>query len=387
MSGEQGSYGATTIKDSIKTLTDMKDDTVLLALSVITMTVMIITLLIYFYVSGTSFSDGLRVRDCKNMDTMFATLNGKIRSIDTHKEQYKYSLRDYYIKSAYNACSGGNYKNGYVDTCTLKDLLKQGVRGLDFEVYSINNQPVVATSTSDSYCVKETFNSVNFSDVLNIIRDYAFANSTAPNPLDPIILHLRIKSSNQEMYTNFAKILESHNDMLMDKQYSFEYYGKNFGTVKLPELAGKVVIIVDRSNLAFLESEAFHEYVNMTSSSIFMRALNYYDVINTPDMVELIEYNKLNMTIGMPDKGSDPPNPSSITMRTYGVQMLAMRYQTVDTNLEENDLFFDDEAHAFILKPEKLRYIPETIEAPPDQDPNLSYATRTVSSDFYKFDI
>ena len=110
MSGEQGSYGATTIKDSIKTLTDMKDDTVLLALSVITMTVMIITLLIYFYVSGTSFSDGLRVRDCKNMDTMFATLNGKIRSIDTHKEQYKYSLRDYYIKSAYNACSGGIIK-------------------------------------------------------------------------------------------------------------------------------------------------------------------------------------------------------------------------------------------------------------------------------------
>ena len=67
--------------------------------------------------------------------------------------------------------------------------------------------------------------------------------------------------------------------------------------------------------------------------------------------------------------------------------MLAMRYQTVDTNLEENDLFFDDEAHAFVLKPEKLRYIPETIPAPPDQDPNLSYATRSVSTDFYKFDI
>jgi hypothetical protein len=375
------------LTNSVNTLKDMKDDTVLLALSVITMTVIFLTLIVYFYFSGTLFSDGLRVRDCKYMDTMFGTLNGKLRSIDTNNELYQYSLRDYYIKSAYNACSGGNYKNGYVDTCTLKDLIKQGVRGLDLEVYSIDNQPVVATSTSDSYCVKETFNSVKFSDVLNIIRDYAFASSTAPNPFDPIILHLRIKSSNQEMYTNFATLLEGYNEMLMDKQYSFEYYGKNFGTVKLPELAGKVVIIVDRSNLAFMESEAFHEYVNMTSNSIFMRALHYYDIINTPDMIELIGYNKLNMTIGMPDKGSDPPNPSSLTMRTYGVQMLAMRYQIVDTNLEENDLFFDDAAHAFVLKPEKLRYIPETIPAPPPQDPNVSFATRTVSSDFYKFDI
>jgi hypothetical protein len=376
-----------TFNKGVKSLTEMKDDTVLLALSIVTMTVIFITILVHFYFSGTLFSDGLRVRDCTSMDTMFGTLNGKLRSIDTNNEMYQYALRDYYIKSAYNACSGGNYKNGYVDTCILKNLLKQGVRGLDFEIFSIDNQPVVATSTSDSYCVKETFNSVKFSDVLNIIRDYAFASSTAPNPLDPIILHLRIKSSNQEMYANFAKILESHNTMLMDKQYSFEYYGKNFGTVKLSELAGKVIIIVDRSNLAFMESEPFHEYVNMTSNSIFMRSLHYYDIINTPDMEELIGYDKLNITIGMPDKGSNPNNPSSLTMRTYGVQMLALRYQTVDTNLEENDLFFDEAGHAFVLKPEKLRYIPETIPAPPDQDPNVSFATRTVSSDFYKFEI
>lgn len=375
------------INKGLSSLTEMKEDAVIQALSIVLMMVIIIALLVRFYFSGSMFLDGLRARDCKYMDTMYGTLNGRINSIDTNNEMYQYSLRDYYIKSAYNACSGGNYKNGYVDVCTLKDLLKQGVRGLDFEVYSVDGQPVVATSTSDSYCVKETFNSVNFSDVLNIIRDYAFTNSTAPNPFDPIILHLRIKSSNQEMYSNFAKILESHNTMLMDKQYSFEYYGKNFGTVKLSELSGKVVIIVDRSNLAFMESEAFHEYVNMTSNSIFMRSLHYYDIINTPDMGELIGYNKLNITIGMPDKGADPNNPSSLTMRTYGVQMLAMRYQTVDTNLEENDLFFDDEGHAFVLKPEKLRYIPETIEAPAPQDPNLSYATRTVSSDFYKFEI
>jgi hypothetical protein len=354
------------LKDINLQLQNMNDSTAIMALSAITIMIILITLFVYFYYTGTIFSNGLRKRECSDMDTKYGTINGKLRSIDTNNEDYQYALRDYYIKSAYNACSGGKYKNDYVDTCVLKDLIKQGVRGLDFEIYSIDNQPVVATSTTDNFCVKETFNSVKFGEVMSIIRDYAFASSTAPNPVDPIILHLRIKSTSQEMYTNLAKILEGYNSILLDKKYSFEYYGKNLGSVKLPEFAGKVIIIVDRSNPAFLESQQFYEYVNMTSNSIFMRALHYYDIMYTPDMNELIDYNKLCLTIGMPDKGSNPDNPSSLIMRGYGCQLLAIRYQLIDTNLEENNQFFDEQAHAFVLKPEKLRYVP-------DQDPELSF--------------
>jgi len=375
------------INQSLNSLQNMKDSTAIMAISVITIMIIIITIIVYFYYTGTIFSNGLRQRECSNMDAIYGTIDGKLMSIDIKNAEYQYALRDYYIKSAYNACSGGKYKNDYVDTCVLKDLIKQGVRGLDFEIYSIDDQPVVATSTNDNYCVKETFNSVKFGEVMNIIRDYAFASSTAPNPLDPILLHLRIKTSNQKMYINFAKILEGYNSILLDKKYSFEYYGKNLGTVKLSALSGKVIIIVDRINTSFLESQQFYEYVNMTSNSIFMRALHYYDIMYSADMNELIDYNKLNMTIGMPDKGSNPDNPSSLTMRAYGCQLLAIRYQTVDTNLAENNVFFDDHGHAFVLKPEKLRYVPETIPAPPAQNPALSFATREVKSDFYNFEI
>jgi Ca2+-binding EF-hand superfamily protein len=271
----------------------------------------------------------------------------------------------------------------------LKDLLKQGIRGLDFEIFSIDEQPVVATSTSDSYFVKETFNYINFSDIMNIIRDYAFSTSTAPNALDPIIIHLRIKSENQQMFQNFAKLLENYDQLLLSKDYDSEYYGKNFGTVQLSKLLGKIVIIVDRSNTAFLECPEFYQFVNMTSNSVFMRALRYYDIAysgaTTSD--ELISFNKQNMTIGMPDKGSDPDNPSSVVMRETGCQLLAMRYQKIDVNVEENDIFFDENGYAFVLKPEKLRYIPDTIPLPPQQNPELSYATQTVETDYYKFDI
>jgi hypothetical protein len=369
-----------TINNAIKSLTEMKESTAVFLIIGITLIIILIAFLYYFYYST------LRSKECSTMDTIYGDLNGKITSIND-SEQFSYTFKDYYIKTAYNCCSGGSYKNDFVDTCILKDILKQGVRGLDFEIFSIDDKPVVATSTSDSYYIKETFNYINFADVMNIIRDYAFSSSGSPNKDDPIIIHLRIKSTNQEMYKNFAKLLEGFDSLLMSKDYDSEYYGKNFGNVELQKLKGKIVIIVDRSNTSFLECPEFYKFINMTSNSVFMRALHYYDIKYSPDIAELIEYNKQNMTIGMPDKGANPENPSSVVMRETGCQLLGMRYPYIDVNVEENDVFFDENGHAFVLKPEPLRYIPVTIPLPPPQNPELSYATRSVQSDFYKFDI
>lgn len=364
----------------INPINQLKEINVVVLLGVVTLVIILIAIIYYLYYSR------LRARECSTMESVYGDLNGKIKSID-NSEQFNYTFKDYYIKTAYNCCSGGSYKNDYVDTCILKSILKQGVRGLDFEVFSIDDRPVVATSTASSYFIKETFNFIEFANVMDIIRDYAFSTATAPNSLDPIIVHLRIKSSNQLMYKNFAKLLKNYDDILLSKDYDSEYYGKNFGNVELRKLMGKVIIIVDRSNTAFLECPEFYKFINMTSNSVFMRALHYYDVKYSPDMNELIEFNKQNMTIAMPDKGSNPENPSSIVLRETGCQMLGMRYQYIDTNVEENDVFFDEKGYAFVLKPEELRYIPVTIPLPPKQNPELSYATRTVQSDFYKFNI
>jgi hypothetical protein len=368
------------INNAIKSVTEMKESTAIFYLVTITLMIILIAFLYYFYYSF------LRSKECSTMNSIYGDLNGKIRSID-NSEQFNYTFKDYYIKTAYNCCSGGNYRNDYVDTCILKALLKQGVRGLDFEIFSIEDKPVVATSTSDSYYIKETFNYVDFGDVMKIIRDYAFSTATAPNGLDPIIIHLRIKSNNQEMYKNFAKLLEGFESLLMSKDYDSEYYGQNFGNVEIQKLMGKIVIIVDRSNTSFLECPEFYKFINMTSNSVFMRSLHYYDIKYTPDLNELINFNKQNMTIGMPDKGTNPENPSSVVMRETGCQLLGMRYQYIDVNIEENDIFFDENGYAFVLKPELLRYVPVTIPLPPPQNPELSYATRSVQSDFYKFDI
>ena len=326
-------------------------------------------------------------KECDFMNNLYGALNGNLRSISASDPDCSANLNEYYVKTAYNACSGGSYKNDVVEICNLKAVLKQGVRGLDFEIYSIDNNPVVATSTSDNYYIKETYNSVSFSDVMSTIQNYAFSGSTAPNPTDPILIHLRFMSNNQSMYSNLANIFKSYDSILLGKEYSYETSGHNLGGEPLLNFMNKVILIFDRTNTSFLENKDLMEYVNMTSNSIFMRAYSYYDVKNNPDLEELREYNKKNMTIVFPDSGTNPVNPNGILSRDAGCQMVAMRYQYVDNFLIQNATFFDNCGYSFCLKPEDLRYKPVTIEEPTQQDPALSYATRNVTTDFYSFDV
>jgi hypothetical protein len=344
-----------------------------------------IFIILIIFIGYLIYLSRLQSNEVSYMNNLYPSIDGNLRPITSGDPDCSGNLYDYYIKTAYNACSSGSYKNDYVDIGNLKAVIKQGVRCLDFEIYSVNDQPVVATSTSDSYYVKETFNSVNFSSVMDTIRNYAFSGGTAPNPTDPLLIHLRCKSDNQAMYSKLADIFKSNNDIMLGMNYSYESEGKNLGNVPLLQLRRKVILIMDRSNTAFLENIDLLEYVNITSNSIFMRLYDFYNVKNNPDINELTEYNKRGMTIVLPDSGASPSNPSGMTCRASGCQMVAMRYQLVDNYLMENALFFDRAGYAFALKPADLRYEPVTIPSPTPQNPDYSYATRTASTDYYSF--
>jgi len=315
----------------------------------------ITVIIIILYIWHIVYMNGLQKTECSNMNSLYPKVAGDLRPISSNDSDCSGKLFDYYIKTAYNACSGGSYSGDYVDICILKSIIKQGVRCLDFEVYSIDNNPVVATSTTDNYHVKETFNSVNFSTVLDTIRNYAFSGGTCPNPTDPILIHLRFKSNNQKMYSKLAKIFESNNDIMLGPAYSYESDGENLGEVPLLSLKNKVILIVDKTNTAFLENEDFLEYVNLTSNSIFMREYDFDAIENNSDVDELKNFNKEGITIVVPNKGANPNNPDGKICRESGCQMVAMRYPLSDTNLNEEILFFDRAGYAFALKPDNLR--------------------------------
>lgn len=362
-----------------KILSNFKENVIIRIIYIVIAVIVIISILYYIYI------EKLENRECSIMENIYGTLNGKITSIDNINPDYKHSLLDYYIKTAYNCCSGGSYKNDYVNICNLKHVLKQGCRGLDFEIFSIEDAPVVATTTNKDIIIKETFNSVKFSEVLYILKHYAFSQGFSPNYKDPIILHLRIKSNNQKMYNNLSHLFEMYTDLLLGSSYSYENHGKNFGNIKLLDLMGKIVIIVDKENTSFMENAKFLEYINMTSNSMFMRSLHYYDIKYSPDIAELQDYNKQNMTIAIPDNEINPENPSSIVVRETGCQMIAMRYQYRDNYLDEIIDFFNNKGSAFVLKPERLRYIVKYLPPPEKQDPSLSYEPRNITSNYYNF--
>ena len=370
------------IESTMNKILSLREDT---ASNIILAMIIIIVCAVLWYIRSVN---KLMDSGCSAMDLNYSKMNGSIKSLNADDPNCKYMLRDYYIKSAYNCCSAGTYKNDFVSVCALKDILKQGVRCLDFELYSVNNQPVVATSTVKSNFIKETYNYVPFAEVMSIVTNYAFSGSTAPNPNDPIFFHFRFKSTNQQMYSNLASLFKQNDSLFMGTSTSFENNGKNMGNTPLLKLQNKIIVMADKSNNSFMDNKELYEYVNMTSNSIFMRALTYYSVKNTADIVELQDYNKQNMSIAIPDNdSSNPANPSGIVCRETGVQMTAMRYQLNDVNVQENDEFFNKCGYAFCLKPARLRYIPVVIPDATPQNPALSFQTREVKADYYSFNI
>jgi len=301
-------------------------------------------------------------------------------------------LKDFYIKSAYNCCSGGTYKNDYVSLCVLKNVLLQGVRVLDFEIYSVNDQPVVATSSSDSFHIKETFNSINFAEVMQVLDDNAFIfDGGCPNPKDPLILHLRIKSANNKMYKKLADILQA-SPHILGKQYSYFNHDINLCMEPVKNIMGKIVITVDSTNSAAIDNEDLREFINIPSNSTYMRALNYNDMKYSPDIDEQTQYNlQYGFTLVMPDKGVNPSNPSRILCHDNGSNMVAMRYQLFDEYLEENEEFFNNAGFAFVKKPNSKISKPVKIEMPEKlsktEEMLLSPEPRNVDLGFYKFQI
>ena len=72
---------------------------------------------------------------------------------------YPSCLLNYKIKTAYNCCAINNFKNSWVSECALINCINAGARCLDFEIYSVNDSPVIGFSSREiNLNMKESFN-------------------------------------------------------------------------------------------------------------------------------------------------------------------------------------------------------------------------------------
>jgi hypothetical protein len=294
-----------------------------------------------------------------------------------------YSLRDYYIMGSYNTCVEGPYDGGSVSISYLKNAIALGYRFLDFEIYSSNNdEPIVSCSTNETECGTEatTFYSVPFVDVMQTIDTYAFTNSGCMNFRDPLIVNLRIKTCNVNVVSKLAEIFKKYQRHMLGPSYSFNSQNSNFGDTPLPQLMGKICVFVDSKSVDYSSNRNFMEYVNSSTITGFLKEMTQSAFKNIPSLNELIEYNKRNMTVVLPDY-SNPKNSVAQAYQNAGCQVVAMLIWKKDSYLTAHDDYFSKQFHsAFVLKPEKYRYIQETIPAPIPQNPANSYASRPLDT-------
>ena len=309
------------------------------------------------------------------------------------------NMRDFYIKTAYNCCASGNFKSDYVSMCALYNVITQGCRCLDFEIYCLNDTPVVAVSSIDQVGVKQSYNFLNASDVLSEINKYAFSGNTmpsivtgeklqrfCPNPTDPLFLHFRLKTNNVNVVNQLASIIaQTFESKLLPIQFMRESNGKNMTKTPIKDLVdnvnGQVVIMVEKNSNTggmpiLYQSANMWELTNITTNSVFIHEKRFTDIKNTNAPKDVVNYNRQNMTIVLPDLNESNTNSIYVVPRLLGCQFIAMNFQNNDENLIAYNKFFDDSKSAFVPRPAELLFVPVHVDAPKPIDKALLFSTK-----------
>jgi hypothetical protein len=296
------------------------------------------------------------------------------------------TLRDFYIKTAYNCCASGQFKSDYVSICALQNVIKQGVRCLDFEIFCIDNIPEVGVSSIDVNGVKQSYNSIPLSQVLKELNNIAFSETSGicPNPKDPLLLHFRIKTNNPNILNILAsEIAENLGDKLLPIEYMREANGTNITKRPIKDFIGKVVIMVEKNSKSnvmplLYESKNMWELTNVTTNSVFIHEKRYMDIKNSNDLETITNFNKQNMTLVLPDLSVLNANYISTVPQALGCQLMAMNFQNVDQNLLTYNELFEKKESAFVPKPNELIYIPVLVSKPEPLPSFLSYAAKQI---------
>jgi hypothetical protein len=252
-------------------------------------------------------------------------------------------LNNYFIKTAYNCCCTGNIKNDYVDNCGLDNCAKYGVRALDFQIYTLNDKPIISASSLSNdiknFKYKELYNSLPFGETMTYVKQ-AFLNNqnNCKNTTDPLFLIFRL-------YTNMRSSMDIMYDSLMstfDKSnYLFYMPGNStLDDISLNAVMGKVVIIVDATGSSNYSSSKLYKISSLNlgtqTNRIYRETEIINDIVNTNINDENSGTNifssKLNILY--PDLNGVTENYDSITSgMKSGVQFIAMNYQLNDEYL------------------------------------------------------
>lgn len=275
-------------------------------------------------------------------------------------------VKNFFIKTAYNCCCVDGYKNNWVDGCALRKCIYQGARCLDFEIYSYNDEPIIAASTANNNSIKETYNYMKFQDVLTIIKNENHSNKIA-NHSDPLFLHFRIMSDNINIYKKMAIIIKSvlfNNNDQNQNRCNIKEKNLVMSNINDNELQNKYIIMVNAKNYINVQQTDLIDYVNLQSGGPNLGLLRYQTLLAAGDNNALLKaQTKKSLFIVLPDLNNNIENYDWTKAYNNGCQFIAMKFQHVDNQLiHYNKIMFIENINningearrAIVLKPKHL---------------------------------
>lgn len=267
------------------------------------------------------------------------------------------TLKDFFIKSSYNTA----YTGSKMSMEAITYALKRGYRFIDFEVFLVDDLPVVGFSNDAKSNVIFSSNTLPLGQVFYNIVTSAFSAPT-PNSNDPLFIHLRIKSKDTALYEMIAK---SVNKNIKNRLYK----GAVDGHTPISELMGKIVLIIDKKTAPtykdipncseFLETETKKEcfnlgdYVYLESNGDNLRVYKYNEILDQSTNPPVINDNGTTdltvLKLVHPNFQTDKSNPdASVFYKDYGIQLVAIRLYMVDANLKKYESLFNEYGSAIV---------------------------------------
>ena len=286
--------------------------------------------------------------NCKIISNYKPTLSVTLNGLSAFNTQ---PISNLFIKTAYNCCCTGHFRNDYVDdfssknNCALKNCALQGVRALDFTVYSIGfpPAPIISASSVVENQYKEMYNYSNFAATMIAVKEYFLSGNDITNTSDPLFLIFRIFSNDKTIYDQIGTLLNS--------TFNNIYTSSLTPSTLISALINKVVIIVepftDKTNVYTpLDNFVIHSTPLKTITSLILDPAEL-----NPSCINRLSYISNSITTDVkthiillyPDlyTWSNANYDSS----TYGfpnaIPFIAMNFQNQDKNLVNYMSYFN----------------------------------------------
>jgi hypothetical protein len=148
---------------------------------------------------------------------------------------------------------------------------------------------------------------------------------------------------------------------MLGPEYAFTR--KNLAQEPMINLSGKLIVVSGGN----IKGTNIEELVNLSWSTSNLRRLTYMQASQPYDHDELINANRTNITMVVPDPEPDLKNNNPTILLSYGCQWNLMNYGSLDEMQAINMGTFQDAS--VVLKPVDLRYKPVEAKTPVLPDP------------------